>query len=59
MGYINSVVVPPNDYQRSEVSRIAWLTLDECIAKIRTYHLEKKQVIQNIDNVLQRYRLIS
>ena len=59
MGSIDSAVVPANDYQRSEVSRIAWLTLDECIAKIRAYHLEKKKVIQNIDNVLQRYRLIS
>ena len=58
LGYINSVIEPLNDYQRSEVSEVEWLTLEECVKKIRTYHLEKIRVIQNIDNVLQSYRLI-
>ena len=31
MGSIDSAVMPSNDYQRSEVSLIAWLTLDECM----------------------------
>ena len=46
------------NYQKSEVSQIAWLTLDECIKKIRPYNLEKISVIKRIDEVLHKYRLI-
>ena len=45
-------------YQKSEVSKMAWLDLDQCIENIRPYHLEKKAVLQHIHHVLQSYRLI-
>lgn len=44
-------------YQKSEVSKIEWVTLEECIKKIRPYNLEKKILIQNINNVLENYIL--
>jgi hypothetical protein len=46
-------------FQKSEVSDMKWLTLDECLSTIRPYNLEKIQVIKDINNVLERYRLIS
>ena len=46
-------------FQTSEVSDMKWLTLAECKQYIRPYNLEKIQVIKDIDNVLDRYRLIS
>jgi len=46
-----------NNYQPSEVSKIEWKTLDECLKSIRPYNLEKKQLIININKVLQEYRL--
>ena len=46
-----------NNYQSSEVSKIEWKTLDECLKSIRPYNLEKKQLIININKVLQEYRL--
>ena len=45
-------------YQQSEVSKVAWFDLDQCIEKIRPYHLEKKAILQHIHHVLQSYRLI-
>lgn len=46
-----------NNYQRTEVSKLEWKTLVECLESIRPYNLEKKQLILNINKVLQEYRL--
>ena len=46
-----------HNYQQTEVSKMAWKTLDECLVSIRPYSLEKKQLIININKVLQEYRL--
>jgi len=45
------------NYQQSEVSKIEWKSLEECLESIRPYNLEKKQLIINIDKVLQEYRI--
>ena len=39
-------------FDKTEVSKIAWKTRDECIDCIRPYNLEKKALIQNIYNCL-------
>ena len=45
------------EYQATEVSKLEWKTLEECLESIRPYNLEKKQLILNINKVLQEYRL--
>ena len=45
------------EFQLSEVSKLEWKTLEECLESIRPYNLEKKQLILNINKVLQEYRL--
>jgi 8-oxo-dGTP pyrophosphatase MutT (NUDIX family) len=45
------------NFQLTEVSKLDWKTLEECLESIRPYNLEKKQLILNINNVLQEYRL--
>jgi len=45
------------NFQQTEVSKLDWKTLDECLESIRPYNLEKKQLIININKVLQEYRL--
>ena len=60
LAYINEI----NDeslqnYQITEVSKIEWKTIDECLKSIRPYNLEKKELIININKVLQEYRLYS
>lgn len=47
------------EFQRSEVSDIAWLSYEECLEKLRPYNLEKKEIITNINNILNKYTLIS
>ena len=46
-----------NNFQKSEVSKIEWKNIEECLESIRPYNLEKKQLIININKVLQEYRL--
>ena len=48
-----------NDFQKSEVSEIKWCDLEETLTKIRPYNLEKKEIINNIDKILNKYSLIS
>jgi 8-oxo-dGTP pyrophosphatase MutT (NUDIX family) len=47
------------NFQTTEVSKLEWKTLDQCLESIRPYNLEKKEIIQNINKVLQEYRLYS
>ena len=32
-------------YQKSEVSKMEWGSLENCLSKIRSYNLEKKDII--------------
>jgi len=57
LGYTENNNINLNNFQQSEVSKIEWKTLDECLKSIRPYNLEKKQLIININKVLQEYRL--
>lgn len=57
LGYTENNDIDLNNFQRSEVSKIEWKTLEGCLESIRPYNLEKKQLIININKVLQEYRL--
>jgi len=57
LGYIKDNDIDLSHFQSSEVSKVEWKTLDNCLEAIRPYNLEKKQLITNINNVLQEYRL--
>jgi 8-oxo-dGTP pyrophosphatase MutT (NUDIX family) len=52
-------ILPLNKFQKSEVSKLEWKTIEECLQCIRPYNLEKKQLIMNINKMLQEYRLYS
>ena len=39
-------------YQKSEVSKINWYTIEECIKLIRPYNIEKINMINNINSSL-------
>ncbi|NDE19385.1 MAG: NUDIX hydrolase, partial [Alphaproteobacteria bacterium] len=59
LAYMNETVDNLQNYQKTEVSKMEWKTIDECLEAIRPYNLEKKQLITNINKVLQEYRLYS
>lgn len=57
MNYEDYLNITLDKYQKSEVSKLQWVTLDECLEKIRHYNLEKINLIKNINNVLEEYSL--
>jgi ADP-ribose pyrophosphatase YjhB (NUDIX family) len=56
MPYENSMI--KTNYEESEVSEIAWKTIDQCISCIRCYNLEKIKLITNIHTCLIKYKLV-
>ena len=46
-------------FQKSEVSKMEWKTYDHCLESIRSYNIEKKRIIENINSTLLNYQLIS
>ena len=59
LAYMNEKDDLLNDFQVTEVSKLEWKTVDECLEAIRPYNLEKKELISNINKVLEEYRLYS
>jgi 8-oxo-dGTP pyrophosphatase MutT (NUDIX family) len=45
------------NFQKTEVSKLEWKTLDRCIESIRPYCYEKKKLIRNIDCMLNEYKI--
>jgi 8-oxo-dGTP pyrophosphatase MutT (NUDIX family) len=57
IGHISNVN-KKTKYQKSEVSKINWFTLEECKSKIRPYNLERIELIENTEKALEKYSLI-
>lgn len=49
---------PTNSIQYSEISKIKWLTYEECLENIREYSVEKKKMITDINNLVTKYNII-
>ena len=45
------------NFQKSEVSKIEWKPLENCLESIRPYSLEKKQLIVSINKILDEYKI--
>lgn len=43
--------------QDTEVSELKWLTYENALKNIRCYNLEKKNVLENLHNILTSYRM--
>lgn len=58
IGYIENMNNESLEYDKTEVSDIKWMNLKEVMEKIRPYNLERKNIIEKIDKVLEEYRLL-
>jgi hypothetical protein len=47
-------ITPKQKEQFTEVSAIQFLTLEECLSKIRGYSIEKKNIIRNVDDFISK-----
>ena len=52
---ISNSVEPTTQPYCSEVSQQCWKTLDECLAVIRNYNVEKRVLIQNVHRAILKY----
>lgn len=57
VSYEDSIV--NHKYQRAEVSGMDWFSLADCQSRIRQYNVEKKKLIQHVENCLQRNLMFS
>jgi 8-oxo-dGTP pyrophosphatase MutT (NUDIX family) len=55
---INDISYENLSFQQSEVSKVEWKSYDDCLTCIRTYHLEKKQILKNVNETLIKNKLI-
>ena len=44
-------------FQKTEVSKMAWFSFDDCIRHIRPYNLEKINILRNVHNALKEYEI--
>ena len=58
LAYIENNNISINNYQKSEVSNIKWVNVDEAMSLIREYNLEKKNIIIRVQKLLEKYSLI-
>jgi len=57
LAYMNDTIDNLQNFQKTEVSKLEWKTIDECLNSIRPYNLEKKKLIKNVSKILKEYRL--
>ena len=43
-------------YEKTEVSKMEWKTFDTCLSSIRPYNLEKKHMLDKINNMLLQHK---
>jgi 8-oxo-dGTP pyrophosphatase MutT (NUDIX family) len=57
IGYIKNNIYPENDFQIQEISKIEWVDIENAPNYIRNYNVEKKNIIIEINKLLNRYKL--
>lgn len=48
-----------SNFQKTEVSKLEWKTVKDCMSSIRPYNLEKIRMVKNISSILEEYKLCS
>lgn len=57
LGTLDETNINLDSFQKTEVSKMEWKSVEDCMSIIRPYNQEKKQLILNINNVLQKYKV--
>jgi 8-oxo-dGTP pyrophosphatase MutT (NUDIX family) len=58
VAFIGNDVSPVNPFEKSEVSKLKWLSYGDCIKKIRPYNTEKLNLLARVHNILTTYSVI-
>jgi len=57
LSYMSRETLQKNDYQKSEVKNMKWLSYKECMKIIRPYNVEKKNIITSVNNTLNKFMI--
>ena len=49
---------PVSTFEQSEVSKLKWLSYDDCVKKIRPYNIEKTKMLQKLHSILTTFCVI-
>jgi 8-oxo-dGTP pyrophosphatase MutT (NUDIX family) len=52
---LDKQIQPVANFQKSEVSKVQWLTFNECLKKIRPYNLERIDILKKANHILTTY----
>ena len=55
LSYMSRDTIQKNEYQKSEVKNMKWLSYKECMEIIRPYNIEKKNIITSVNNSLNKF----
>ena len=58
LAYFNPKHINNYKIQEVEVSKLKWVTYEECLEHIRNYSYEKIKIIKKINNLLNNYKII-
>ena len=56
---IKNNIKPSFSFQTTEVSKIKWFSFNDCLKIIRPYNLEKIEIINRVNKLLNKYTLYS
>ena len=59
LAHMNETSDMLSNFQKTEVSKLEWKTVQDCVSSIRPYNLEKIKLVKNISSILQEYQLCS
>ena len=59
LAFLDNKSRPASEFQKTEVSKLAWSTYKDALEAIRPYNLEKKEVLKRVNKLLKEYRLYS
>lgn len=57
LSYMSRDTLQKNDYQKSEVKNMKWLSYKDCMKIIRPYNIEKKNIITSVNNTLNKFMI--
>ena len=59
IAYTSNHDLPLTNFQKTEVSKIDWMSIEESLQHIRPYNLEKQTILANVDKMLKEYTFYS
>jgi len=57
LSYMSRDTIQKNEYQKSEVKNMKWLSYKECMNIIRPYNVEKKSILTSVNNTLNKFAI--